>query len=92
MSSNAEVQPQSLAQPKLYRLSWRPGAYSNFVVVDSSDITIPLYQWPTYLETTETNFVFAITETQHFFALYGTNQLTGENAWMVNHLPDIDGK
>jgi hypothetical protein len=74
------AQPAVVA-PHVYHVVWSPGDYTSFVVVSSTDIAVPLLQWPVWLETDETNFPFTPDEAQRFFTLYGTNKVTGESAW-----------
>lgn len=80
--SDTEESSVSSALPRPITWTWNPGGYSNFVVVTSTELTTPLLQWPTYAITTDTNFQAFADESQRFFSLYGTNAVTGENAWV----------
>lgn len=77
-------QSQAVVGPHIYTCYWTPGEYTNFVVVSATDLHTPLLQWPTWLETMETNFPFTVDDPQRFFALYGTNKVTRESAWGGN--------
>ena len=83
VAKTATVQtPPVVLYPTPITWTWNPGGYSNFVVVTSTELTTPLLQWPTYVITTGTNFQAYADESQRFFSLYGTNAVTGENAWV----------
>lgn len=62
-------------------ITWNPGDYTNFVAVASVDLLMPVNQWSTWTETQNTYFPFEFDGPQRFFALYGTNLITGESAW-----------
>jgi len=66
---------------------WNPGGYSNFVMVTSTDLSVPLAQWETLVVTTDTNVWVAKDAPQRFYALYGTNLITGDSAWCVKTNP-----
>lgn len=80
-TSMAQTEPENVVAPQLYSCHWPPGDYTNFIVVSATDVAVPVAHWPTWLETQETNFIFAAAEAQRFFAVCGTNLATGENAW-----------
>lgn len=80
VTAQSAAQPAVVA-PRAFTVVWNPGGYAHFVVVTSPDLTTPLVQWPTLLETDTTNFQFVADEPQRYFTLYGTNAETGENAW-----------
>lgn len=75
---------RSLAQPsvtglQVYNCHWPPGDYTNFVVITATEL--PAIEWSTWLETDLTNFQFIVDSPMRFFQVYGTNKVTGENAW-----------
>ncbi len=67
--------------PVLYHCYWTPGGYTNFLVVTATNLPAPQAEWTTWLETDQTNFDFAAAEARRFFAVCGTNKVTGEYAW-----------
>lgn len=61
-------------------LAWNPGGYSNFVLVSTGDLSVPLAQWAAFLSTDQTNAIVPMDQPAQFFALYGTNN-SGQSAW-----------
>ena len=62
-------------------LAWNPGGYTDFVVVTSLDLRIPLSQWPAILETGQTNVRVPMTNQAQFYAVYGTDAWSCYSDW-----------
>ena len=83
VAKTATVQtPPVVLYPTPITWTWNPGGYSNFVVVTSTELTLPLLQWPAFLITTDTSFSVYPTDGFRLFSLYGTNLTTGDSAWV----------
>ena len=72
--------PPAPVNPAPLHLIWEPGDYSNFVIVTTADLTMPVSQWLTFTQTTETNLEIYPIVPEEYFALYGTNA-DGWSAW-----------
>jgi len=79
---SSQAQSQDVANTSLLHLFWQPGDYSNFVVVCSPDLTVPIVNWPVFTITNQTNLPVPFDQPQQFFTLYGTNS-DGDSAWVM---------
>src|ERR1700742_5340093 len=83
MRPGVEIQSQSVIQPLVpIKWVWNAGDYTNFVVVSSTNLLIPLSRWPIFLITGTNFFQSYPTNAMRFFTLYGTNW-DGQSAWVT---------